>query len=60
MCIEILAFVIVPGVSSGGGYTSFPGMAATSDQIGGYQAAQQPFSAAPRAGSIGDYQPPTY
>nr|CAG4650550.1 EOG090X0FHR [Sida crystallina] len=43
---------------SGGGYTSFPGMGTTTDPIGGYQA--PPFSSAPRAGSMGDYQPPTY
>jgi len=43
---------------SGGGYTSFPGMGTTSDPIGGYQA--PPFSGAPRAAPMGDYQPPTY
>nr|CAG4645177.1 EOG090X0FHR [Leptodora kindtii] len=46
-----------PGVATSpgtvGGYASFPAMADS-----GYQA--PPFSSAPRVGSIGDYQPPTY
>lgn len=47
-----------------GGYTSFPGVGATTDPMAGggpYQGQGQPFAApAARPGAIGDYQPPTY
>jgi len=53
--------VTSPG--SAGGYTSFPGVGTTADQVGaggagGYQG--PPFSSAERPGTMGDYQPPTY